>query len=283
MAEPALAIIAGKGRLPEMLAKTATQSGRKVVLVCFNGFQPDWVTSEPLIEATFEKPGAMFKSLKRAGCSQVAFAGYIIRPRINPLKFDLKMVSVAAKLLPTLKSGDSNTLDAVRDIFEAEGLEVVGAHEILEDLLAPLGTLTKASPSADDLADMERAKTIVAHMGRADVGQGAVVAQGLCLGLESIQGTDAMLSFVAQNSGDYRPDEKAGKGVLLKAPKENQDWRIDLPAIGPDTIENASKAGLSGIAVQAQGVLILGLEETVAAADKHGLFIHAYDAHKADV
>jgi DUF1009 family protein len=198
------------------------------------------------------------------------------------LKFDFKMVSVAAKLLPTLKSGDSNTLDAVREIFEAEGLEVVGAHEILEDLLAPLGTLTKAAPSTDDLADIERAKTIVAHMGLADVGQGAVVAQGLCLGMESIQGTDAMLNFVAANSGDYRPDEKAGQGVLLKAPKEGQDWRIDLPAIGPDTVENAAKAGLSGVAVQAQGVLILGMDETIAAADKHGLFIHAYELQKAD-
>ncbi len=278
MSQSPLAILAGKGRLPEMLAATAKQSGRKVVLVCFNGFKPDWVTDEQLIEARFEKPGTMFKAMKAAGCRDVVFAGYIIRPRINPLKFDLKMISVAAKLLPTLKSGDTATLDAVRSVFEAEGLEIQGAHEILKDLLAPGGTLTKATPSEDDFSDIKRAQNIVAQIGIADVGQGAVVAQGLCLGIESIQGTDAMLNFVATTSADYRPDENAGQGVLLKAPKQGQDWRIDLPAIGPDTVENAAKAGLSGIAIQAQGVLVLGLEETIAAADRLGLFIHGFDA-----
>ncbi len=277
MSTAPLAILAGKGRLPEMLAANAAQSGRKVVLVCFNGFRPDWVTDEPLIEARFEKPGAMFNAIKAAGCRDVVFAGYIIRPRINPLKFDLKMISVAAKLLPTLKSGDSATLNAVREIFEAEGLQIVGAHEILKSLLAPKGTLTKTAPSTDDMADMKRAYTIVTQMGIADVGQGAVVAQGLCLGIEAIQGTDAMLNFVATTSADYRPDEKAGQGVLLKAPKPGQDWRIDLPSIGPDTIENAAKAGLSGIAVQAQAVLVLGLEDTIAAANKHGLFLYGFD------
>lgn len=277
MPQSPLAILAGKGRLPEMLAATAAQSGRKVVLVCFNGFRPDWVTNEQLIEARFEKPGTMFKAIKAAGCRDVVFAGYIIRPRINPLKFDFKMISVAAKLLPTLKNGDSATLEAVRKIFESEGLQIVGAHEILKSLLSSSGTQTKSTPSEDDFADMKRAYKITMQMGIADVGQGAVVAQGLCLGIESIQGTDAMLNFVATTSADYRPDEKAGQGVLLKAPKQGQDWRIDLPAIGPDTVENAAKAGLSGIAIQAGGVLVLGLEETVAAADRLGLFIHGFD------
>ncbi len=277
MAHSPLAILAGKGRLPEMLATNAAKAGRKVVLVCFNDFQPDWMTDEQLIEARFEKPGKMFKALKAAGCRDVVFAGYIIRPRVNPLKFDLKLISVAAKLLPTLKKGDTATLNAVREIFEAEGLQILGAHEILQDLLMPSGTLTKATPSQDDFADMKRAYSIATQMGIADVGQGAVVAQGLCLGIESIQGTDAMLNFVATTSADYRPDEKAGQGVLLKAPKLGQDWRIDLPAIGPDTLENAAKAGLSGIAVQAGGVLVLGHDETIDAANRLGLFIHGFD------
>lgn len=277
MPQSPLAILTGKGRLPEMLADTARQSGRKVVLVCFNGFRPDWVTDEQIIAATFEKPGSMFKALKATGCKDVVFAGYIIRPRINPLKFDIKMISFAARLLPALKGGDGATLNAVRAIFEAEGLTIRGAHEILTNLLAPAGTLTNAKPSPDDFFDMKRAMNITEQLGTADVGQGVVVAQGLCLGVESIQGTDAMLNFVATTSVDYRPDQNAGQGVLLKAPKQGQDWRMDMPAIGPDTVENAAKAGLSGIAVQAQGVLILGLKDTIAVANKRGLFIHGFD------
>jgi DUF1009 family protein len=280
MSNAPLAILAGKGRLPEMLAATAKQSGRNVVLVCFNGFRPEWMTNEHLIEAVFEKPGAMFKALKKEGCNEVVFAGHIARPRVNPLKFDLKLLSIATKLLPTLKSGDSKTLDAVREVFETEGMKIIGAHEVLHDLLAPGGTMTKTAPSEDDFKDMERARDIVIQMGIADVGQGAVVAQGLCLGVETIQGTDTMLNFIAQNSEGCRPDQNAGQGVLLKAPKQGQDWRIDLPAIGPETIQNAAKAGLSGIAVQEQGVLILGLEETIAKADSLGLFIHGFNAGK---
>jgi len=278
MAQPALAIVAGTGRLPELLAAEAAKMGRKVVLVCFNGYQPEWRKDEPLIEGVFEKAGALFKALKKAGCTEIIFAGYVLRPRINPLKFDLKMVSLAAKILPRLKMGDGATLDAVRTIFEGEGLKIIGAHEILSDLLAPSGTLTKAKPSKDDLNDLKRAQDIVAHLGNADVGQGAVVAQGLCLGLETIQGTDAMLDFIAATSDNYRPDEKAGQGVLLKAPKAGQDWRIDLPTIGPQTMEKAAKAGLSGVAVQAKSVLILDLDDTVALANKHGLFIHSFEA-----
>lgn len=277
MSEQALAIVAGTGRLPELLASAAAKMGRKVVLVCFNGYRPDWRTDQPLIEGVFEKPGALFKSLHKAGCTEIVFAGYIIRPRINPLKFDIKMVSLAAKLLPKLKMGDGATLDAVKAVFEGEGLKIIGAHELLSDLLAPSGTITKSKPSDDDLSDLKRAQEILAHLGNADVGQGAVVAQGLCLGLESIQGTDAMLDFIARTSENYRPDEKAGQGVLLKAPKVGQDWRIDLPTIGPQTLERAANAGLSGVAVQANAVLILDPEETVEIANKHGLFIHCFE------
>ncbi len=280
MSEQALAIVAGTGRLPELLAAAAAKAGRKVVLVCFNGYQPEWRTNQTLIEGVFEKPGTLFKSLHKEACSEIVFAGYILRPRINPLKFDMKMISLAAKLLPKLKMGDGATLDAVKTVFQGEGLKIIGAHELLGDLLAPSGTITKAKPSKDDLNDLERAQEITAHLGSADVGQGAVVAQGLCLGLESIQGTDAMLDFVAQTSDAFRPNEKAGQGVLLKAPKVGQDWRLDLPTIGPKTIIKAAKAGLSGIAVQANAVLILDLEETIELANNHGLFIHCFETEE---
>lgn len=278
MDEKPVAIVTGQGVLPEMLANALAQQGRKMVLVCFNGFKPDWYNDQPMIKAVFEKPGAMFKALHKFGCEQVIFAGSMIRPQLNPLKFDLKMLSLAPKLLPKIKDGDTQTLSAIQSIFEAEGFEIIGAHEILSNLLAPSGILTKIEPSADDYKDIERAKELVACLGKADVGQGTVVAQGLCLGIETIQGTDAMLNFVATTSDQYRPDQTAGQGVLLKAPKSGQDWRIDLPAIGATTIQNAAKAGLSGIAVQSNAVLILGFEQVVELAEKNNLFIYGYSA-----
>ena len=143
-------------------------------------------------------------------------------------------------------------------------------HEILPDLVAPVGVLGKVRPSGRDRADVERAVAIVAALGVADVGQAAVVGRGICLGLESIQGTDALLDFVARTGKGYRP---AGAGVLYKAPKPGQDLRLDLPAIGPSTVRGAVAAGLAGVAVEASGVMILGYGETVAAADAAGIFL----------
>jgi len=171
-----------------------------------------------------------------------------------------------------LKKGDGDTLSIVAAMFEAEGFDVIGAHNLLESLLAPAGILTKTTPSAQDQQDINRAFDIAKMLGKADVGQAVVVAQGICLGLESIQGTDALLRFVAENPHRL-PDKNGSKGVLIKAPKPGQDWRIDLPAIGPATLELAHKAGLAGVVLTSGGALILGVRETVATADRLGLFL----------
>ncbi|MEO1918247.1 MAG: LpxI family protein, partial [Paracoccaceae bacterium] len=99
-----------------------------------------------------------------------------------------------------------------------------------------VGILTNVAPNINDTSDANRAAEIVNSLGRLDVGQGAVVAQGICLGLESIQGTDAMLDFVASHRSGYSYNPDGGCGVLLKAPKPEQDLRVDLPTIGPETI-----------------------------------------------
>jgi DUF1009 family protein len=172
-----------------------------------------------------------------------------------------------------MKAGDDETLSTFIRFFEANGFGVLAAHEVLPSLLPHAGVLTNAKPSDDDMFDAARAVEIVNGLGRMDVGQGAVVGQGICLGLESIQGTDTMLTFVKNNREGYAPNPNGGRGVLLKASKPAQDLRVDLPAIGPDTIRNAHEAGLSGVVIEAGGVMILGREETVSLANELGLFL----------
>jgi DUF1009 family protein len=265
-----LAIVAGRGELPRLIAEDCARRGRAYRVVVFEGVALDWLDGHPAIAAAFEKPGRLFADLRAAGCTRVTFAGGMTRPELNPLRFDLTMVRLAPKLLKGIRAGDDSTLRLVAGIFEAEGFKLCAAHELLADLLAPAGVLTRAAPSEADRTDAARAARIVAALGAADAGQGAVVAGGLCLGLESIQGTDAMLDFVARTRSAFRG---ADRGVLYKAPKPGQDWRLDLPAIGPDTVRAAAAAGLAGIAVEAGGVLVLGREATVAAADAAGLFL----------
>ncbi len=134
--------------------------------------------------------------------------------------------------------------------------------------------LTAAQPGKADEKDATRAAAIVAALGQADVGQGAVVAQGLCLALETLPGTDAMLRFVA-GLDDLRPDPKGAKGLLYKAPKPGQERRVDLPALGPGTVRAAAEAGLGGIAFEAGGVMLLDRDQMLAEADRLGLFLWA--------
>lgn len=273
-----LAIIAGSGTLPRLLAEHAARTGRSYQVVVFEGTHLDWVSDHPVIPAVFEKPGRLFAALIRAGCTDVTFAGGMTRPKLSPMRFDLKAIRLAPQLFRALKSGDDTALRIVAGIFEAEGMRIVAAHSILSSLIAGSGVLTRASPSEADVKDAARAAEIVAAIGQVDVGQGAVVAQGICLGVESIQGTDAMLAFAGQTAAPYRPDPQGARGVLLKAPKPGQDWRSDLPAIGPETVTAAHQAGLAGIVVQAGGVLILGEAETIARADSLGIFIWGREA-----
>ena len=114
---------------------------------------------------------------------------------------------------------------------------------------------------------------MVAALGRLDVGQAAVVVKGHVLAVEAAEGTDAMLARCAELRKGARGRRRGLAGVLVKAPKPGQEERVDLPTIGPDTVESAARAGLAGIAVAAGRVLIADRAATIAAADAHGLFL----------
>jgi DUF1009 family protein len=103
-------------------------------------------------------------------------------------------------------------------------------------------------------------------MGAVDIGQSCVVAAGQALAVEALFGTDWMLDSLR-----LRPD--GAGGVLFKAPKPDQDRRVDLPTIGPSTVAGAAAAGLSGIAIEAGGVMVTDRDRTIADCDRLGLFL----------
>jgi len=264
--------------LPRLIAEDCARRGQPYRVVVFDGMRLDWTGGHPVLRAVFEKPGRLFADLRAAGCGAVTFAGSVTRPALNPLRFDLTMLRLAPRVFEGMRAGDDRALRLAAEVFEAEGLTLIAPQTILADLIVPAGVPTRVQPSVADRADAARAAEIVAALGAADVGQGAVVAQGICLGLESIQGTDAMLAFVARTAAGFRPDPDGARGVLYKAPKPGQDRRMDLPAIGAETMRGAAAAGLAGVVVQAGGALLLGRAETIAAADAAGIFLWGREA-----
>lgn len=258
-------IIAGQGALPALLADALGPRG----LVCaLEGFGPAGAEAFRI-----ERLVPFLESLLERGIVRVVFAGAVSRPHLDPALFDPRTAGLVPRLLGAMQAGDDAALRAIIGIFEEFGLEVIGAQEIVPDLVPAEGVLLGA-PSAQDARDVARAEQIVAGLGALDLGQGAVVAGGLCLATESLPGTDAMLAFAAQHQGMKR----GAKGVLYKAPKPAQDLRVDLPAIGVQTVIGAQAAGLAGIAFAAGGVMILERARVLAEAEARGIFLWAYAA-----
>lgn len=180
-----------------------------------------------------------------------------------------------ARAVRLMRRGDDAMLRGFAALFEREGFQIIGADEILgRETLLKAGTLGKIRPSAADLRDAALAARIVAATGALDIGQGAVVANGICLAVEAIEGTDIMLANVAALPPERRAIAPPPSGVLFKAPKPGQDRRLDLPAIGPKTVEGVVKAGLRGIIAEADAVVLAEEAATRAAADRAGIFIH---------
>ena len=264
-----LAIIAGAGALPAALVAALPS---RPFIAALDGFPPEGLTAD--LTFRVERLFPFFAALHDAGIRKIAFAGAVRRPRLDPSLFDAQTAQIVPRLMQSLAQGDDATLREVIALFEEEGFEILGAAEIAPSLVAPEG-LHAGALTARDQQDATRAATIAEALGRVDVGQGCVVAQGICLATETIAGTDAMLAQVATLPPALRPVAQAGRGLLYKAPKPLQDRRIDLPALGPATVEEAAKAGLGGIAWEAGGVLTLDLPAMQTAATAHGLFLWA--------
>lgn len=264
-----LALIAGTGTLPAaVIAALDTRP-----LVCaLDGFIPSGVT--PDLTFRLERLMPLLRALSDTGVTQVAFAGAVQRPRLDPSLFDAATAQLVPRLLAAMQSGDDATLRAFIGIFEEEGFAIRGLADLAPALLPGPGLLA-GTLTAQDQADATRAAAIVTALGAVDVGQGACVAQGLCLGVEALPGTDAMLAQVAALPTTLRPNPALGRGLLYKAPKPGQDTRIDQPTIGPQTLHAAAAAGLGGVAFQANAVLCLDLAAMQAEANTLGLFLWA--------
>ncbi|VDS09400.1 hypothetical protein PARHAE_02602 [Paracoccus haematequi] len=260
------AVIAGQGALaPAVIAALDDP-----LVYALDGFAPDGVDAQPF---RLERLVPFLDSLLDQGVSRVVFAGAIRRPRLDPELFDSRTAQLVPRIMMAMQSGDDGALRAVLDVFQEHGLTIASVAEVAPGLIPAEGVLA-GEPSAADRRDAARAALILATLGPLDVGQGAVVAQGQCLAIETLPGTEAMLDFAARHAG-LRPNPNGAKGVFFKAPKPGQDMRIDLPTLGPDSVIQAAQAGLAGIAWQAGGVILLDRAEAIRRADAAGLFLWA--------
>lgn len=267
-----LGIIAGAGELPVRVARAAVAAGREVFVIVIGGHgDPGPFGSIPKVVLRLGAAGRMIELLRERGVRQLVLAGRVSRPSLFALRPDPAGAMLLARIGAKAFGGDDTLLSAVIRVLAEEGFEVVGAQAFLDDLFAPPGLMTKRAPDEQAMADIRRGVAVVRALGAADVGQAAVVQQGLVLGVEAIEGTDALIRRCRDLAR-----EGAG-GVLVKLVKPGQSRLVDLPTVGLATVEEAAMAGLRGIAVEAGGTIILDRPAIVAAAEEAGLFLTAID------
>ncbi|MEM7506006.1 MAG: UDP-2,3-diacylglucosamine diphosphatase LpxI [Pseudomonadota bacterium] len=269
-----LAIIAGRDDLPRMIAEDCRSRDVPYLVVSFPQDSQDWMSAHPHQEHLFEKPGRLFRALREAGVEEVVFAGRTSRPRLRPWLFDAGALKIVGQVRGLLRGGDDALLSGLGAIFEAEGFRLRGAQDYLASLkVEEEGVLGQHSPTVLDRQDAARGAEILAALSPHDIGQAVVIAEGVCLGVEAIAGTDALLTAIMG-----LPEELRGarpSGVLIKLPKTGQDRRVDLPSIGVATIEAAHAAGLNGLAIETGGINLIDREAVIKAADQTGLFLWA--------
>jgi DUF1009 family protein len=267
-----LGIIAGRGPLPCVLAASAVARGLPLHIVAIRGEARDEIERFPHTWIKWGEIGKMFAALDKNGCGDLVIIGGVNRPDLANVKFDLGAIKTLPFLLSLGKGGDDHVLSRIVRFFEDKGYRVHGAGDVAPELLAGDGRLGATSPSAEDRSDIDVGFDVVRTLGRFDVGQAAVVVKGHVLAVEAAEGTDAMLARCAELRAAGRAGRGGRAGVLVKAPKPGQEERVDMPTIGPDTVNKAAAAGLAGIAVAGQ-VLMAERDATIAAANQHGLFL----------
>ncbi|MFP4327441.1 MAG: LpxI family protein [Paracoccaceae bacterium] len=293
-----LALIAGSGRLPAAVA--AAQPVPPLVCV-LRGNPPEGL--EPDIIFRLETLGSLIAMLQARGVRRLCLCGAVRRPEIDLGLIDDQTLPLVPELRAALRQGDDGALRAALTIFERAGFEILGAHQAAPELLPPVGVPTLAQPGPEAREEARLGEAAVAEMGARDLGQACVIREGRVIAREDEAGTDALLQRLVAvprqpeppsdpfnwaadavgdllgGAADWLSGEENGRetpkpsGILFKAPKPQQDRRADLPAIGPATVEGAARAGLAGLVVEAQGVLVLDRPAVIAAADRAGLFL----------
>ncbi|MDR2009415.1 MAG: UDP-2,3-diacylglucosamine diphosphatase LpxI [Bacteroidales bacterium] len=262
-----LGMIAGSGMMPVEIINYCNKTGKEIYVIGLEPFaNEEQLKDAPHSFARIAEVGKMLKAFKSNNVYEIVLAGGIKRPSFKELIPDWEGMKMVGKLAMK-KMSDDNMFRAVINEIEKLGFKIVGIEEVVPEMLFFEGIYGKIKPSKEDIDDINRGITVAKALGAVDVGQAVVVQEGMVLAVEAIEGTDMMLSRAATV-------KKTGKApVMVKILKPGQDMRVDLPAIGLQTVEQLKKYGIKGIAVEAGGILLIEREAVIKLADDAGIFI----------
>lgn len=269
-AKEKLGLIAGNGRFPFLVLDAARAQGFEVVVAAIKEETFPEIESRGAAAVHWLSLGELSKlieTFQQAGVQRAVMAGQVKHKQIfSSIRPDWRL----AKLLLSLGTRNTDSLlGAVAKVLADEGITLENSTSFLEPLLAKAGVLTKRAPSEQERKNIVYGRDVARHLGQFDIGQTVVVAEGACVAVEAMEGTDATI----ERAGHMMASLESGPSTLsraltvVKIAKPNQDMRFDVPVIGVKTIEVMRKAGATCLAVDAGKCLLLDGQAVIEAAD----------------
>ncbi len=264
-----IGIIAGAGSLPAEVVESCIRQNKKVFVLRLEeeNKNDDILEKVPNQIVNIASVGKSIKLLNQHQVKEILFIGHISRPKWSALRPDATGLKLLAKVVGAKTKGDDSLLTIVMKFFEEYDFKILGIKDVAPNILASKGNLTTILPDKDDFDDIDIGVKALNVMGVLDIGQSIIVQNKVIIGIEAMEGTDNLIKrckdLIHQ---DY-------KGILVKLKKTGQDNRIDLPTIGPITIENAYNSRLKGIVIQSENTIIANKELVIKKANEYKIFV----------
>jgi UDP-2,3-diacylglucosamine hydrolase len=279
-----LGLIAGNGKFPFLVLDAARAQGYEVVVAAIKEEAFPEIEAKGAASVHWLSLGELSKlidTFKAEGVTRAVMAGQVKHKQIfSAIKPDWRL----AKLLLSLGTRNTDSLlGAVAKVLADEGIMLENSTALLEPLLAKTGVLTKRAPTAQERKNIEYGRAAARRLAEYDIGQTVVIAEGACVAVEAMEGTDAtidragqlMRSLERESQSDSEASTLSRALTVVKVAKPTQDMRFDVPVIGVKTIETMARAGASCLAVDAGRCLLLDGEAMTRAADDAGIAVCA--------
>ena len=210
--------------------------------------------------------GKIISILKSNNCKKVLFAGKVAKPNFKSIKLDLKGIYYIPKIIKSSKLGDAAILKQVINILKKEKIQTLSSNKFTPELSLSRGNYTTIKPDPHDKKDIRLGEKTLKNTGSFSFVQGAVCRNNKIIAIEGTGGTQKMIKKIKRIN-------KIFSGVLVKYPKKKQDFRVDLPTIGLETLKQCKIAGLKGIVLKHKLNIFLNKRQCVQFANKNKMFI----------
>jgi len=262
----ALGLIAGTGELPRIVCDTARSRGLPVSAVAFDRETAENLASiADVAHVAIGQADKTVKWFRETGVKEVCIIGKIDKKAVfGKLGLDMRGIKVMKR---AFDKKDSSLLLSIIEELESEGFKVAKQSDWVPDLLPSEGILGKKKPGKKLEADFRFGLETCRELAGRDIGQTVIIKDGVVLAVEAVEGTDKAIE---------RGCKLGGKGaVMVKTSRPKQDFRFDIPTIGPGTAKLLARYKAAGLAIEANRTLVVDLKKTTAICDRAGIVFAA--------